>query len=258
MRKIFSLMLLLATATAFTSCGGDDDKDEPAKKAVLTQTSYTMYHEDEEAIKGTMISGLAWNSDDEFVATAAEGIISGGYVGTAKIKSATGNLSFTVEVKPRYHTFDEPFMEWGATKATVKAKCGTPEEESTSALLYSTGNSKAPYVMYSFTNGKLTGSGVVCRVLAASDLADFLLERYVPISVDEDDYTAVFAHCYGKRGDPQVDFGVGMSYNSTVGGILVLYVPYDGSKSRADLDGRTLFDGMDFDSALKSFRDFAF
>lgn len=219
MKKLFYTMLLLATILTITACGSDDKPDN----AKLSITSYTMYHEDLASIEGTDISDLTWKSENEFVATVKDDEITAQYVGKTTVKSATKGLSFTVEVKPRYHTYEEPFLDWGASISEIKAKYGAPESEDANSLLYKTDNSNAPLLLYIFENGKLYTCGVACKVSVASQLADFLLERYVPVQVDVDNYKATFLHCYGTFSDPQTDYGVAMQYRSSIGGILVVY-----------------------------------
>lgn len=102
MKKVFSLMLLFATIFTFTSCGGDDDEPDNTK---LSKTSYSLYHEENQEIEGTNVSGLVWDSENEFVATVKNGVITGQFVGKTMVKSSK-NLSFTAEVKPRYHTYE--------------------------------------------------------------------------------------------------------------------------------------------------------
>lgn len=242
MKKVFSLMLLLATTITFSSCGGDDDEPD---NSTLTKTSYSMYHEDERNIEGTNVIDLAWNSDNEFVATVEHGVITGQFVGKTTVQS-TNNLSFSVEVKPLYHTYDEPCLDWGASKSTIKAKYGTPKSEDSSNLLYQTSNSNAPIMLFMFENGKLSSSGVVCKISAVSQLADFLLERYVPVKVDTNNYSATLLHCYGKISDPQVDYGVAMQYSSSIGGILVAYAPTTStSRSSESINFDDVFNDME-------------
>lgn len=241
MKKVFSLMLLLATIFTFTSCGGDDDEPDNTK---LSKTSYSLYHEENQEIEGTNVSGLVWDSENEFVATVKNGVITGQFVGKTMVKSSK-NLSFTAEVKPRYHTYEEPSLDWGASKATIKAKYGTPYSENATGLIYKTTNSNAPIMMFVFENNKMSNCGVVCKISTASQLADFLLERYVPVKVDTNNYSATLLHCYGKINDPQVDFGVAMQYSSSIGGILVAYTPTTASKSRSSND-------VDFDEAFNA------
>ena len=241
MKKVFSLMLLLATMLTFAACGGDDEPDNTK----LSKTAYSMYHEDTQTIEGTNVTDLVWESDNEFVATVKNSAITGQYVGKTSVKSATKNLSFTVEVKPRYNTYEEPYLEWGASKSAIKAKYGTPKSEDTYSLLYQTSNPNAPIMLYVFENGKMATCGVVCKISTAYQLGDFLVERYVPVKVDVDNYSATLIHCYGKISDPQIDYGVAMQYNSSIGGILVAYTGVNNSKSRS-------VDAIDFSKAFES------
>lgn len=243
MKKAFSLMLQLTTLLTFTACGGSDDEPDNTK---LSQTSYTMYHEDTQDIKGTNLSDVVWDSENEFVATVKNNVITGQCVGKTAVKSATKNLAFSVEVKPKYNTYQEPYLNWGASKSAIKAKCGTPKSEETNSLLYETTNSNAPMVLYMFENGKMSSCGVVCKISTAYELGEFLVERYVPVEVDVDNYSAVLLHCYGKISDPQVDYGVVMQYYSSIRGILVVYVQGDSSKSRSanNIDYETAFNSL--------------
>lgn len=243
MRKIFSLMLLLATMFVFTACGGDDEPDN----IKLSKTTYSMYHEETQTIEGTNVTDIVWKSKNEFVAKVENGIITGQYVGKTTVESATNNLTFTVEVEPRYHTYEEPILDWGASMTSIKSKCGTPEKEDATSLFYKTSNTKAPYVLYMFENGKLKTCGVVCKITIASQLSDFLLERYVPVDVDVNNYKATLLHCYGSLNDPKTDYGVVMGYSSSMGGILIAYTSVSDSKSRnADvIDFSKIFESLE-------------
>lgn len=241
MKKVFSLMLLLATMFTFTACSSDDDDETDSTK--LSKTAYTMYAEGTQNIEGTNVSNIVWDSDNEFVATVKNNVITGQYVGKTTVKSTTKNLLFTVEVMPKYRTYEEPCLEWGISKASIKAKYGTPTKETSDGLIYQTSNTDVPYMTFVFENDKLYVSGVICKTSIASQLAEFLTERYVPTKVDMSNYTAAFAHCYGKISDPQIDYVVGMQYGSSVGGLVVAYSPFSGSRSS---------NKMDYNSAFKS------
>ena len=108
-------------------------------------------------------------------------------------------------MKPRYNTYEEPYLEWGASKSAIKAKYGTPKSEDTNSLLYQTSNPNAPIMLYVFENGKMATCGVVCKISTAYQLGDFLVERYVPVKVDVDNYSATLLHCYGKISDTKID-----------------------------------------------------
>lgn len=243
MKKVFSLMLLLATVFMFTSCGDDDDNPDDIK---LTKTHYTLYHEETQQIEGTNVSDIAWDSENEFVATVKNGIITGQFVGKTNVNS-TKSLSFTAEVKPRYNTYEEPSLEWGASKAAIKAKYGTPYSETSTGLIYKTSNANAPMMLFIFNNNKMSNCGVVCTLSAANTLADFLTERYLVVDMNMSKYSATFMHCYGKLSNPQIDYGVAMQYSSSVGGLVIAYTPVEtGVKSKSA-------DDIDFDGAFEAF-----
>ncbi len=229
MKKVFSLMLLLATILTFTACSDDDEPDD----AKLSTNSYTLYHDSAQLIEGTGIDDLTWDSENEFVATVEDGMVKGMFVGETIVRSTTKNLSFTAEVKPMYYTYEEPCLDFGASKASIKAKRGTPDSEDATSLMYETNNPNAPIELYVFQNGGLYTCGVACKVSIANELADFLLERYLPVKVDKDNYSATFTHCYGKISDPKIDYGVAMQYSSSLGGLLVAYTGVNGSKSKS-------------------------
>ena len=76
MKKVFSLMLLLATMLTFAACGGDDEPDNTK----LSKTAHSMYHADTQTLEGTNMTDLVWESDNEFVATVKNSAITGQYV----------------------------------------------------------------------------------------------------------------------------------------------------------------------------------
>lgn len=220
-------MMLLAAILVFSACSSDDETD----KVTLSKTNYVMYHDDRNAIEGTNVENTTWSSDNEYVATIENNTIVGQYVGKTVVKSANKKQSFSVEVKPKYHTYEEPCLDWGATKSDIIAKYGSPLAETEDVIGYKTSNPNAPLMMFTFKNGKLSASAVTCKISVAYQLTDFLMERYLPIDVDASNYSATLVHCVGKKDNHQIDYIVGMQYNSSMGGINVIYIPND-SKTR--------------------------
>ena len=133
-------------------------------------------------------------------------------MGSTTIKS--GDLKMFVTVKPRYTLYTEPLMLWGYTKSQTIAKCGTPKSETATSIIYETGNSSVPYKLYLFENNCLASCGVVAQLSVASNLVDFIGERYVIVSAEGT--TATFAHCYGKISDPHIDYVGQMGSSSTL------------------------------------------
>lgn len=225
-----ALLLAFVAAMSVTSCT-DDEKS----KVTLSKTSYTLYHSETAQIQGTNIDACDWWSSNDFVATISDGVIKGQYVGSTWGNSSQGH-SFTVDVKPKYNLYTEPYMKWGASQATIKSYCGTPASSTSDGLIYESGNSNVPLYVYMFDNTGMYCCGVLVKVSAASTLADFLTERYLTYSVDMSTYTAYFAHCSGKKDSPNVDYAVSMTYSASLGGILVVYVNGN-SSSKADMNG---------------------
>lgn len=231
MKKVFSYALLLATAFAFAACGDDEDEKESAPAAsyaTLTQTEYVMNHEDTQSIEGTNLENVAWVSRNEFAATVKDGIITGGLVGKSKVVSADESLSFTVEVKPKYNTFETPYLNWKASKDIVKDRLGKPATETTTdeggeVILYQTSNRNAPLVIYTFTDGKMDGCGILCDIAILEEIKAFLNERYTFEEVDEEEDMTTYLSCYGKLNNPRVDYAVGMIVNEERGSITVAY-----------------------------------
>ena len=241
MKKVFSLMLLFATMLLLlTGCS----KDEP-DKSKLSQQLYSMYPEETQDIQGTNLSDVIWDSNNEFATTVQNNVITGRYVGNAIVRSTTGNLVFSVNVSPKYHTYTEPSLEWGASKSEIRKIYGAPDSEKDNALFYKTTNTDAPIMIFMFKNDGMYTCGVLCKYSSASQLGNFLAERYVPVDVDYSNYTATMLHCYGKISEPQVDYGVAMQVSSSVGGILVAYTRVNGTNSTRGVD-------IDYDGAIKS------
>lgn len=224
------MLLLAATATLLPSCS--DDKDKP-DNATLSKTSYTMHQAEKQSIEGNNISDIAWDSENEFVATVKDGVITGTFVGKTNVKSSTGNLTFSVEVTPKYNLYEEPCMDWGISKDELTSKQGTPYSETEDILFYTTSSNDVPVTFYMFKNNKLYCSGALGKASVAESLLQFLGERYVPIEIDSDDLSATFAHCYGKISDPHFDYGVAMQYKSEISGFFIVYLPNNDSATRS-------------------------
>lgn len=223
MKKFLFSMLLCATTFGLVSCQNEDQGPS------LTKTNYTLYSDATTKIEGAGLSNAEWDSENEFVASAEGDELTSFLVGSTTIKS--GSSKIFVTVKPRYTLYTEPLMLWGYTKSQIIAKLGTPKSETATSIIYETGNSSVPYKLYLFENNCLASCGVVAQLSVASNLVDFIGERYVIVSVEGT--TATFAHCYGKISDPNIDYVGQMGYSSSIGGFAVVYVPSSSSSTLA-------------------------
>ena len=218
MKNVFALMLLLATTLCFYSCSEDDD----SKKIVLSQTSYSMYPDTSAKIKGGGLSNIIWDSNNEYVAKAEDDMIYSNKVGSAALYCNEHKISVTV--KPKYSLYTEPDMTWGCSINYIISKYGKPYYDGGNTIIYQTNNSKVPTIPYMFDDRGMYACGVQVKLQAADELFDFLDERYFFYSIDTSTYTANFAHFYGKRDNPQIDYAGQLAYQSSLGSILLIYV----------------------------------
>ncbi len=237
MKKFFGLMLLCATMMGFVSC--EQNGEEVSNQVLISKTSYTMYSDATTTIEGSNLTNATWSSNNEFVATANGNALSSDKIGTTNLYCNGQKISVTV--KPRYTLYTEPDMSWGSSKSSIISKYGTPYSDNGDTIMYKTNNTDVPLIAYMFDGNGLYGNGAVVRITAGSTLIDFLGERYVFYSIDTDNYTASFAHCYGRKSNPQIDYAGQMSYQSSIGGILVVYAEIDLARS---INNDAIFNSM--------------
>lgn len=237
MKKIVGLMLLCATMVWCVSC--EQYGGEVVNQVLLSKTSYTMYSDASTTIEGSNLTNASWSSNNEFVATANGNTLSSDKVGSTNLYCNGQKISVTV--KPRYSLYTEPDMSWGSSKSSIISKYGTPFADDGQTIMYETTNSSVPYIAYMFNETGLFSCGAVVQLTAGSTLVDFLGERYVFYSVNTSTYTASFAHCYGRKDNPQVDYAGQMAYQSSIGGILVVYAS---NSSTRGVNNDTTFNSM--------------
>ncbi len=220
----------IAAAVAMASCSKNEED------VSLSKMSYTLYHSQNENIQGVNVSNLNWSSDNEFVAMISNGVIESQFVGKTIVREFDHGLSFNVEVIPKYSLYEEPCLDFGASMETIRSRYGTPYISDLEYLIYKSSNENAPYYWYMFENGKLRSSCVIVQLSAAYPLENFLSERYLTLEGDMN--TKSFAHFYGEITDPKVDYGVGVTYNSSVDGLVVVYSNLSdlNTKTRTSID----------------------
>lgn len=179
MKKFFLLFSLMVVSLASVSCGSDEE-DEPnyANQMMEAGDTYT--------IPGKIKD---WASDNELIASVSNGIVTAERVGETIIRS--GSKSFKVSVTGKYNTFKEPYTQWGASQSVVKSyMTGYTLFKETNEVLYYTGLNKEMGYGYSFTNSALSSSYVILQMtsVTSDEMVAYLAERYVYVTMDEDDY----------------------------------------------------------------------
>lgn len=180
MRKLLSMMLIMASFVCFTSCSDDDEEKSPSIPAtydMLVGESFSLNFKNK------------WNSSNTFVATVDEnGVVKAERKGTARIYSGDNKYSCMISVSPSYTLYDDPITDWGISKNSLKSKRGTPDSENSTSLSYKTNKSYAPIELYLFENNRLQSAGVIVSTSYTDEMLEHLNQRYKAVSVDVDDY----------------------------------------------------------------------
>ncbi len=226
--KIYLTTLLSVTVLSI-SCSKTEDQSIQIK----TQSPITLNSKQSERIEATSVSKIVFTTENEFNATVSDlGVVTANCVGETIINLTNGHesASINVVVEPRYNLYPTPNNKWGATKNEVKSMYGTPSSETASGFSYANYSAAAPILLFLFDDsGSLYSSAVLVKASYISNLADFLLERYVPISVDSDNYTAAFVDGLTVE---NIKTGVFLSvYNISY--VMVLYVDAKSASSKA-------------------------
>lgn len=234
--KKFIYLFVAVIGTIVTACGGDDD--EPSLKF----ENKTLKYEQTYSIPNG--AGIEWKSSNPNVASVSGATVTAERVGEATISSNKG--SFKVTVTPEYNTFIEPDLNWGSSKSSVKSfmkkvSSVSVKEEDATKLTYS-GTGKALLYQYTFESDKLKGSGVAINgdYVDSKEMANFFIERYIPVSYDESDYSFYFM-------SPDEKTAAMMKLTTSGRTVLyvTVYVPIT-SKSRSNADFESALEGFDF------------
>lgn len=138
---------------------------------------------------------VAWSSSDEFVGTVdAKGKFVAKHIGETTI-TATWNGRTAVSkitVEPYTTGIAEPYLGFGANKATIKSneKRSLGGEDVTS-LLYDDGSKYTNAAIYLFENNMLVSAGLIFKATTqtlADDIAKYYIERYQIVMEDNNIY----------------------------------------------------------------------
>lgn len=177
MKKLL-LLTLLILPLAIASCGSDNDEPNYSNQTLAVGSVYS--------IPG---GSNGWTSDNELIASVSTAGVKAEHVGETYIRN--GNKSFKVTVTPKYNTFIEPYMNFGASKSSVKNFMNGYElnRETADAIMYD-GKFPVMYYLYSFKNSALNISSAIIKATSVNtdEMVAFLQERYVYVTMDEDKY----------------------------------------------------------------------
>ena len=147
--------MLLFAVLAGIAAGTAGCKQQDAPK--LDRQAVRLYVGDQ--VRITADRPVAWSAADDFYAAVdADGTVTARHVGTTTVTATadSGSAACTVEVQPRYDTFEEPLYELFGQPLSVLKKAETREilEENDTSIFY---KGERPYiakVQYRFDKGE--------------------------------------------------------------------------------------------------------
>ena len=175
-------------------------------------------------------SKASYLSEDEYVATVSDkGLITAKRIGETYI-DVNSQKAVKVTVKPLVTSFVEPQFLFGATKNEVISKVGSNYSNSTSTgIAYTPSSGKVKGYVYLLKDGKVCAVGMIVSTLYMETLTDFLLERYMPATFSEENYTALFVNGISLEKTTML---IGEQLYS-VSLMNVVYMPYDKNTSKS-------------------------
>ena len=212
------LGLLVCTILLLVAC------EESSKTLQLSPSSITLHYEETQQVKVLDQPGsFEWSTENDFHATVSStGEINAGHVGSTVIMAKQGKNEGTCSVKiiPKYYLYDTPYFGWGKTMNQIKNVLGNPYQTQENTLTYVLSESDGIVASYKFTDSKLTSIYVLINKKNATTLAYYLVERYQPFNVDDNNAYFIDAMDFDKA-----TLVVMMSTISS-GSSLVYYVIY--------------------------------
>ena len=217
MKKVLYLFTFIA-CVCLSACGGDGDEPDTRYQDVSLNCEqiYTIEHGE----------GVEWTSSNKYVASVAGNIVKAERVGVATISSSKG--SFKVTVNGTLTAYKIPCIEWGASKSTVKnfMKGSALDEETPTGLTY-TGTGAQMLTMYKFENNGLVSSSIGLNgdYIDSETLIDFMMENYVPVSADKEDYSFYFI-----TPDNKTALGLTLRVSGRTILYIIVYIPRSDTK----------------------------
>lgn len=226
MKKLLFFAVTFLSLSTFVACSSDDDED---KMEITSSTNVELTSQKTSQIVCSDAKAT-YQSEDEYVASVSDkGLITAGRIGETYI-DVNGKKSVKVTVTPVYTQYVEPLFMFGSTKNELIAKAGSDYKSTDGKSIYympTTGRVKI--YLYIIEDDKVTSAAMAVSTTYLESLTSFLLERYVPATFTDDDYTAIFMNALTVEKTTMVVAET--VYSSSL--MLVSYAPYSGTKTKA-------------------------
>ena len=189
MKKLKLFILLSICTSLFVSCSNESEKNQ----LVINPTSINCYFNEETQINVVSGQNASYQSGDDYVATVNEnGVVKAKHIGNTDIIVSSGNEKAIckINVKEKYHLFDEPKLDWTLTKSDILAQYGqvTTSESYKKSYLHmeivvKTGMS-ITYIISQQGDGTLSGLYYQMdpNYYSAEEVVGFVYERYTYVT----------------------------------------------------------------------------
>lgn len=218
MKKFLFIMASVLPLFTFIGCSGDDNENK------IDTTPISLYVGDSEKIEMDFVPTKTVSENDFIAKVEKDGTIEGEHVGATNIV-IDDKYTISVEVKGKVTTYDDPITKWGCNSSYIKEnqKQGTWSTTSDKETLVYENCGKADLLMYMMEGNKLTSVGVAIESKYASEMGEYLAERYFMIPYDLGDYTIGGIDAYeAKNAKTFVAIRV-----YSIKYLMVLYIPYN-------------------------------
>lgn len=185
MKKMLSMMLIMASLLCNFSCSSDDEEDE--KIRVPSSCQLKVGEKFNLGYQGNWVSKNPFSATVDF-----NGIVSAVRQGSAIVQIKEKKLTCNITVSPSYTLYTEPITQWGLSRSSIINKKGTPDSSSSTVIGYKNSSTIVPLEMYLFEDDKLSSSAVVVKTTYTSELIEHLSQRFMPATVDMDNYRLYF------------------------------------------------------------------
>lgn len=219
MKKNLFIALTLVLSMFVYSCSDDKNEPQSPSPSTLNKNNLSLLTGETERL---IYSGdnATWASSEPLIASVnSSGVVTANRIGTAIIRANITGC--TVNVRPRYTMYKEPVRSWGCSQSEVANKMSGYElyQSSATQLTYKSTDKVFAYI-YTFTNDKLTGSSMGIYLRNATNLVDFINERYV---FTEEDTDALYLLSIDKKTSGAIFLSSNMA--------TVVYLPVSESRS---------------------------
>lgn len=167
------MMLFIASSVALSSCS-DDEKDAPSNPSIPKTKTMTVGD-----TWNIGVNGVSTTDNDFIVSVTDKSVATAEHVGDCIISN--GDSRCNVSVKGRISLYKDPITQWGISKSQLISICGNDYIEQNGNIGYKSNDPNCPMVAYMFKNNALNGVVVLVSTKKSEILAEFLVERYLPV-----------------------------------------------------------------------------